>query len=94
MSLSLDNDEVIVPVHHDNWSEMMQAVVIEDGQPRGGWKFDNFYFVSGLERAQHLPAYLSMINSYYRLPMKQGIMKYFANTSEAIIIEHHWPRVR
>ena len=77
-----------------NWNEMMNDVIKRDGGVRGGWKFDNYYFISSEEsKASHLPHSLTMINSYYRIPEKQGIMKYIANTSDAVIIEHHWPRV-
>ena len=90
----LDNDEIIVPVDHQGWQEMMKDVIKGD-QVVGAWNYDNFYFVSTPDnQISALPSSLTMLSSYYRLPDKQGwIRKYFANTSEVKIVEHHAPRV-
>ena len=89
-----DIDEVIMPTTLSNWNELMDDITRSDGVARGGWIFDDYYFISSPERkTSHLPQYLTMINSYYSLPEKQGITKYIANASDAYVIEHHWPRV-
>ena len=72
----------------------MVDVVKHDGVSRGGWIFDDYFFISSDEfRAADVPEYLRMLNSFYRIPEKQGIKKYIANASDAYVIEHHWPRV-
>ena len=83
-----------MPTTLSNWNELMDDITRSDGVARGGWIFDDYYFISSTERkTSHLPQYLTMINSYYSLPEKQGITKYIANASDAYVIEHHWPRV-
>ena len=74
--------------------ELLNDIIKKDGVARGGWRFDNYYFILSEEnKAPHLPGNLLFLNNYYRYPEKQGILKYFANTSEVTIIEHHWTRV-
>ena len=52
---------------HSSWWEMMEEILKKDKKPRGGWSFDNFYFITSDERkSSHLPNTLTMLTSYYR----------------------------
>ena len=43
----LDTDEIIVPIKHNNWKDMMREIRTEsDQQNVGGWSFKSFYFVA------------------------------------------------
>merc|ERR1712203_1091113 len=67
----LDIDEVIMPIKHNNWAEMMEEVVKASlkvkNETRASWNFRNVYFMdemTDLHEPQHFPSippYLHML---------------------------------
>ena len=91
---SLDNDEAIVPVQHLTWNEMLKDIINDDPDVvRGAWMFFNYYFLTELGDDNKTEPGNPILNRKSRLPMRQGIVKYFTNTSEATILDHHTPRI-
>ena len=90
LKFTLDNDEVIVPVNHTGWQDMFQQL-FKDHSSKGAWLFNNYYFLTSYSNSTELG--YPILNSKHRMSMKQGIQKYFANTSEASVLTHHTPTV-
>ena len=72
----LDIDEVIMPLKHDNWGDMMAEVVRGSlkikNETRASWNFRNVYFMDEMldvHEHQHfkdIPEYLHMMQHEYR----------------------------
>ena len=100
----LDIDEVILPLRHSNWAEMMEAVLmaakLAKNETRASWNFRNVYFMDEmLEQNQpdgfsHIPAYLHMFQHVYRSAnyTKPGqYVKCFHNPEKVLILHNHFP---
>jgi len=100
----LDIDEVIMPIKHNNWAEMMDEVVKASlkvkNETRASWNFRNVYFMdemTDLHEPQHfasIPPYLHMLQHVYRSAnyTKPGqYVKCFHNPQKALILHNHFP---
>jgi len=100
----LDIDEVIMPLNHQNWSQLMEAVIVESlkvkNESRASYNFRNVYFMDEmLESHEHghfkdIPPYLHMLQHVYRSAnyTKPGqYVKCFHNPEKALILHNHFP---
>jgi len=100
----LDIDEVIMPLQHKNWSQLMDAVIVESlkvkNESRASYNFRNVYFMDEmLETHEHghfkdIPPYLHMLQHVYRSAnyTKPGqYVKCFHNPEKALILHNHFP---
>jgi len=100
----LDIDEVIMPLNHSNWEEMMEEVVKQSlkikNETRASYNFRNVYFMDEmLESNEHghfkdIPPYLHMLQHVYRSVnyTKPGqYVKCFHNPEKALILHNHFP---
>jgi len=100
----LDIDEVIMPVKHNNWAEMMEEVVKSSlkvkNETRASWNFRNVYFMDEMldihepEHFSDIPQYLHMMQNVYRSAnyTKPGqYVKCFHNPEKALILHNHFP---
>jgi len=100
----LDIDEVIMPVEHNNWAEMMEEVVKSSlkvkNETRASWNFRNVYFMDEMldqnepEHFSDIPPYLHMMQHVYRSAnyTKPGqYVKCFHNPEKALILHNHFP---
>jgi len=100
----LDIDEVIVPIKHINWSNMMEEVVNVSlkvkNATRASWNFRNVYFMDEMleinkpDHFQDIPDYLHMMQHVYRSQnyTKPGqYVKCFHNPERALILHNHFP---
>ena len=53
----LDQDEVIVPVYHNTWADMLHEVQAIDKYGRAAWMFNNyvFFWQEQSQNSLHLP---------------------------------------
>jgi len=100
----LDIDEVIMPLKHTNWEDMMKEAVQSSlkvkNETRASWNFRNVYFMDEMLDAhehQHfkdIPEYLHMMQHVYRSAnyTKPGqYVKCFHNPEKALILHNHFP---
>jgi len=100
----LDIDEVITPIKHNNWADMMEEVIQASlkvkNETRASWNFRNVYFMDEMLDAhehQHfkdIPEYLHMMQHVYRSAnyTKPGqYVKCFHNPQKALILHNHFP---
>jgi len=100
----LDIDEVITPIKHSNWADMMEEVVQTSlkvkNETRASWNFRNVYFMDEmLDAHEHnhfkdIPDYLHMMQHVYRSAnyTKPGqYVKCFHNPQKALILHNHFP---
>jgi len=102
----LDIDEVITPLKHDNWSDMMEEAVAASlkvkNETRASWNFRNIYFMDEMLEAHEgkgnlfkdIPPYLHMLQHVYRSAnyTKPGqYVKCFHNPAKALILHNHFP---
>lgn len=100
----LDIDEVIMPLVHNNWAEMMEAVVEASlkikNESRASYNFRNVYFMDEmLDSHEHghfkdIPPYLHMLQHVFRSAnyTKPGqYVKCFHNPEKALILHNHFP---
>jgi len=100
----LDIDEVITPIKHNNWADMMEEVVQTSlkvkNETRASWNFRNVYFMDEmLDAHEHnhfkdIPDYLHMMQHVYRSAnyTKPGqYVKCFHNPQKALILHNHFP---
>jgi len=100
----LDIDEVIMPLKHNNWEEMMEEVISMSlkvkNESRASYNFRNVYFMDDmLENHEHghfkdIPPYLHMLQHVYRSVnyTKPGqYVKCFHNPEKALILHNHFP---
>jgi len=100
----LDIDEVIMPVEHNNWADMMEEAVKSSlevkNETRASWNFRNVYFMDEMldihepEHFKDIPPYLHMMQHVYRSAnyTKPGqYVKCFHNPEKALILHNHFP---
>jgi len=103
----LDIDEVIAPVKHISWADMMEEVLqeaakVKNDSQRASWNFRNVYFLDEMLEAhegegyhfEDIPAYLHMQQHVYRSAnyTKPGqYVKCFHNPDKALILHNHFP---
>lgn len=103
----LDTDEVIMPLVHDNWKDMMAEVLDlalkEKNYTRASYNFRNVYFLDDLQDGKEMthitheegiPRYLHMLNHVYRSKnyTKPGLfVKCFHNTDRVVSLHNHFP---
>merc|ERR1712241_89105 len=100
----LDIDEVIMPLKHTNWEDMMKEAVQSSlkvkNETRASWNYRNVYFMDEMLDAhehQHfkdIPEYLHMMQHVYRSAnyTKPGqYVKCFHNPEKALILHNHFP---
>ena len=101
----LDIDEVIMPLKHNNWAEMMKEVELEawsvKNQTRASFNFRNVYFMDEMLKAHQpagyfkdIPQYMHMTQHVYRSAnyTKPGAyVKCFHNTEKVLILHNHFP---
>jgi len=100
----LDIDEVIMPIKHDNWADMMAEVVASSlkikNETRASYNFRNIYFMDEMLEAHQqgtfkdIPPYLHMLQHVYRSAnyTKPGqYVKCFHNPEKALILHNHFP---
>eukprot|EP00092_Neocalanus_flemingeri_P026841 GFUD01029096.1.p1 GENE.GFUD01029096.1~~GFUD01029096.1.p1 ORF type:complete len:574 (-),score=135.79 GFUD01029096.1:85-1806(-) len=100
----LDIDEVIMPIKHNNWADMMEEVVTSSlkvkNETRASWNFRNVYFMDEMldlhepEHFKDIPPYLHMMQHVYRSAnyTKPGqYVKCFHNPEKALILHNHFP---
>lgn len=68
----LDIDEVITPLKHNNWADMMEEVIQISlkvkNQTRASWHFRNVYFMDEMleSYSEEIPQYLHILQHVYR----------------------------
>jgi len=100
----LDIDEVIMPLKHTNWADMMEDAIKASlkvkNESRASYNFRNVYFMDDmLETNEHghfkdIPPYLHMLQHVYRSVnyTKPGqYVKCFHNPEKALILHNHFP---
>jgi len=101
----LDIDEVIMPLDHTNWADMMEDVVTASlkvkNESRASYNFRNVYFMDEMtDKHEHhthfkdIPPYLHMLQHVYRSAnyTKPGqYVKCFHNPEKALILHNHFP---
>ncbi|XP_023326460.1 uncharacterized protein LOC111699919 [Eurytemora carolleeae] len=100
----LDIDEVIMPLQHNSWQDMMEEVIKASlkvkNESRASYNFRNVYFMDEmLESNNHghfkdIPPYLHMLQHVYRSSnyTKPGqYVKCFHNPEKALILHNHFP---
>jgi len=100
----LDIDEVIVPIKHKNWEDMMEEVIKTSlkvkNESRASWNFRNVYFMDEMldihepEHFPSIPPYLHMMQHVYRSAnyTKPGqYVKCFHNPEKVLILHNHFP---
>jgi len=102
----LDIDEVIMPIKHDNWADMMEEAVAASlkvkNETRASWNFRNIYFMDEMtdqhegvgNKFKDIPSYLHMMQHVYRSAnyTKPGqYVKCFHNPERALILHNHFP---
>merc|ERR1711884_886628 len=100
----LDIDEVITPIKHNNWADMMEEVIQISlkvkNQTRASWHFRNVYFMDEMldahehDHFKEIPEYLHMMQHVYRSAnyTKPGqYVKCFHNPQKALILHNHFP---
>jgi len=100
----LDIDEVITPIKHNNWADMMEEVIETSlkvkNETRASWNFRNVYFMDEmLDAHEHnhfkdIPEYLHIMQHVYRSAnyTKPGqYVKCFHNPQKALILHNHFP---
>eukprot|EP00092_Neocalanus_flemingeri_P040314 GFUD01043909.1.p1 GENE.GFUD01043909.1~~GFUD01043909.1.p1 ORF type:complete len:570 (+),score=158.65 GFUD01043909.1:188-1897(+) len=100
----LDIDEVIMPIKHNNWADMMEEAVKSSlkvkNETRASWNFRNVYFMDEMldihepEHFKDIPPYLHMMQHVYRSAnyTKPGqYVKCFHNPEKALILHNHFP---
>jgi len=98
----LDIDEVIMPIRHNNWADMMEEVVTNSlkikNETRASYNFRNIYFLDEMLEAhgqfKDIPPYLHMLQHVYRSSnyTKPGqYVKCFHNPEKALILHNHFP---
>jgi len=102
----LDIDEIITPVRHNSWADMMREVIEassnEDNELKASWNFRNVYFLDEMLEANEgpgnpfpsIPSYLHMLQHVYRSAnyTKPGaFVKCFHNPAKALILHNHFP---
>ncbi|XP_040563465.1 uncharacterized protein [Lepeophtheirus salmonis] len=99
----LDIDEVITPLKHKSWSEMMKYVRASSlaikNETRASYNFRNVYFMDEMLKAhggfnKDIPQYLHMMQHVYRSAnyTKPGqYIKCFHNPEKALILHNHFP---
>lgn len=101
----LDIDEVIMPLHHQDWNGMMKAVEENSlkvkNETRASFNFRNVYFMDEMLTAHRpqglfkdIPPYLHMMQHVYRSAnyTKPGqYVKCFHNTEKVLILHNHFP---
>jgi len=100
----LDIDEVITPIKHNNWADMMEEVIQTSlkvkNETRASWNFRNVYFMDEmLDAHEHnhfkdIPEYLHIMQHVYRSAnyTKPGqYVKCFHNPAKALILHNHFP---
>jgi len=100
----LDIDEIIMPLKHNNWEELMDEVIKQSlkvkNETRASYNFRNVYFMDDmLETHEHghfkdIPPYLHMLQHVYRSQnyTKPGqYVKCFHNPEKALILHNHFP---
>ena len=99
----LDIDEVIVPIKHNSWAEMMEEVLkaSQNGEVRASWNFRNVYFMDEMtdlhEQHQHfadIPSFLHMLQHVYRsgnYTKKGQYVKSFHNPEKVWTVHNHYP---
>jgi len=102
----LDIDEVIIPLKHLNWKEMMTDAVAASlkvkNETRASYNFRNVYFMDEMldeHEGSHyhfkdIPPYLHMMQHVYRSAnyTKPGqYVKCFHNPERALILHNHFP---
>eukprot|EP00092_Neocalanus_flemingeri_P000504 GFUD01000535.1.p1 GENE.GFUD01000535.1~~GFUD01000535.1.p1 ORF type:complete len:579 (-),score=145.76 GFUD01000535.1:297-2033(-) len=100
----LDIDEVIMPIKHNNWADMMKEVITTSmkvkNETRASWNFRNVYFMDEMldlhepDHFKDIPPYLHMMQHVYRSAnyTKPGqYVKCFHNPEKALILHNHFP---
>ena len=95
----LDTDEVIVPINHSNWSDLMKDLVEKTGN-KTSWIFRNVYFFDEhLERNEgddipDIPPYLHMMQHVYRSSNHTPpghYIKAFHDPEKVLTLHNHFP---
>ena len=101
----LDIDEVIAPIKHNSWAEMMEEVLKasqkENKEVTASWSFRNVYFMDEMidlhKHHRHfasIPSYLHMLQHVYRssnYTRKGQYIKSFHNPEKVLILHNHYP---
>lgn len=103
----LDTDEVIMPIKHKNWKDLMDEVVKsalkEKNYTRASYNVRNVYFLDDLQDGDELthvahehgiPRYFHMLQHVYRSKnfTKPGAyVKCFHNTERVVSLHNHFP---
>ncbi|UYV64538.1 hypothetical protein LAZ67_3001139 [Cordylochernes scorpioides] len=100
----LDIDEVIMPVRHNSWHELIQEVHRQAGNTsRSSYNVRNVYFLDDLQdgeemrhqaHEQGIPYYLHMLQHVYRsknFTTPGSFVKCFHNTDSVVSLHNHFP---
>ena len=99
----LDTDEVIIPIKHANWMDMMDEVVELLGAKRGevaSWNFRNVYFLDNMtdlrdpQPDDDIPQHLHMMRHVYRSAKYNAPganVKSFHNPEKVSTLHNHVP---
>ena len=95
-----DIDEVITPIKHNNWADMMEEVIQASlkvkNQSRASWHFRNVYFMDEMLESYRtdIPSYLHILQHVYRSVnyTKAGLyVKSFFNPDKVLLLHNHLP---
>lgn len=103
----LDTDEIIMPLKHKNWNDLMGEVLSlalkDKDSMRASFNFRNVYFLDDLqdgeemrhiEHEEGIPGYLHMLQHVYRSKnyTKPGwFVKCFHNVDRVVSLHNHFP---
>merc|ERR1711892_558711 len=99
-----DSDEVIMPIHHQNWTDMMEEALAASMEAMPGkracWYLRHVYFLDDMLDTQghgyfsDIPPYMHMMQHVYRseLHNKKGdFIKAFHNPERTLTLHNHFP---
>ncbi|GLV36768.1 uncharacterized protein CBL_02397 [Carabus blaptoides fortunei] len=98
----LDIDEVIMPVNHQNWKELMDTVLPKalkiKSEERASYNVRNVYFLDDLLHShgwiKDIPKYMHMLQHVYRaknFTKPNQYVKCFHNTERVLTLHNHFP---
>ncbi|XP_054709019.1 uncharacterized protein LOC129218721 [Uloborus diversus] len=103
----LDTDEVIMPLIHENWKDLMEEVIPDSlttkNETKASYNFRNVYFLDDLQDGKEMthqiheegiPRYLHILQHVYRSEnyTKPGsYVKCFHNADQVLSLHNHFP---
>ena len=88
----LDYDDIILPLNHKNWEEMIKRIVPKSKKATS-YYFKNFYFLDDMVETKDLepgvPSYMHMLQNVYRSTFTTGQVKSIHLTDDLVALGCH-----